>query len=96
MSVHHKLRKPPSTRAIIRSADKGAPREVGPSLKKLSKAEARDKYNHYTGNHPTIHCNRFPAWEDLSKADKRKWRDPLYRPWLIETERDDTINKGVK
>ena len=53
-------------------------RESGPSLKKLSKDEARAKYNYYAGNHPTIHCNRMANWEELSKAEKRKWRDPLY------------------
>ncbi len=52
----------------------------GPSLKKLSKAEARAKYNHYAGNHPTIHANRMATWEELSKAEKRKWREPLYLP----------------
>lgn len=37
------------------------------------KAEARRLYNAYTSNHPTIHCNRFPAWEELDVTTRAEW-----------------------
>ena len=30
-------------------------------------------YNNYTSNHPTIHCNRFPSWSELTEAEKQNW-----------------------
>jgi hypothetical protein len=35
--------------------------------------EARRLYNEYTANHPTIHCNRFPSWSELSAEDRTEW-----------------------
>lgn len=51
---------------------------AGPSLKKLSKAEARAKYEQYLKKHTTGNVAYFDAWDSLSNAEKRKWRDPLY------------------
>ena len=31
---------------------------------------ARQAYIDETSNHPTIHCNRFPSWSELSAALK--------------------------
>lgn len=40
--------------------------------KKLDKL-AKYLYDEYSGNHPTIHCNRFANWEELSNRDKFEW-----------------------
>lgn len=32
-------------------------------------------YIAHTSNHPTIHCNRFPSWEELSQAERDKWNE---------------------
>lgn len=69
----------PSNRLVQKLAFQHKPGEIGPSLKKLSKAEARAKYERYLKNHPTGNVAYFDAWEQLSKAEQRKWRDPLYR-----------------
>lgn len=37
------------------------------------KEKARQLYNQYSDNHPTIHCNRFPSWSELSKESKKDW-----------------------
>lgn len=34
---------------------------------------ARQMYNEYSGSHPTIHCNRFPSWNELSADYKNEW-----------------------
>lgn len=34
---------------------------------------ARKLYNAYTDNHPTIHCNRFPSWEELDAKERKEW-----------------------
>lgn len=36
-------------------------------------AAAKRLYLHYTGNHPTVHCNRFLPWDDLSLAEQAEW-----------------------
>lgn len=36
---------------------------------------ARDLYQQATDNDPNVHCNRFPAWSELSKAQKDVWRE---------------------
>lgn len=51
----------------------------GPSLKKLTKAEARAKYEQHIKDHPTGNVAYFDAWGSLSKAAQRKWRDPQYK-----------------
>lgn len=35
--------------------------------------KAKRLYSEYSGNHPTIHCNRFPSWDELSQAERDKW-----------------------
>lgn len=30
-------------------------------------------YKDYTANHPTIHCNRFPSWEELPDDQKENF-----------------------
>ena len=37
-------------------------------------AKAKELYNKHTDNHPTIHSNRFPSWEELRESDKEEWR----------------------
>lgn len=39
--------------------------------------KGHDAYTTYSGNHPTIHCNRFPDWSELSPIEKRKWILPF-------------------
>lgn len=36
-------------------------------------------YNQMTENHPTIHSNRFPSWEELTGEQKTQWRDQYRR-----------------
>lgn len=35
---------------------------------------ARSRYEESTANHPTIHCNRFLVWDELTEADRNEWR----------------------
>lgn len=37
-------------------------------------AKAKELYNNSTNNDDTIHCNRFPSWEELSEPVKANWR----------------------
>lgn len=61
--------------AAKRQLDVEQPDKVsGPSQQKLSKAEAQARYEKAA-------TSKFCApWSDLTKAEKRKWRDPLYNP----------------
>lgn len=34
---------------------------------------AKKLYQDFINNHPTIHTNRFPAWDELSEAGKKEW-----------------------
>ena len=34
---------------------------------------AKAAYYRHTENHPTIHSNRFPTWDEISADEKRKW-----------------------
>lgn len=36
--------------------------------------EARRLYQKHTDNHPTVHCNRFPTWAELSVVEQEEWR----------------------
>lgn len=47
---------------------------LGYSLIKHDDVAARELYEKYSSNHPTIHCNRFLAWSDLSDKEKSKYR----------------------
>lgn len=38
-------------------------------------AKAKKLYETYTDNHPTIHSNRFPIWDELSPLEKGQWLD---------------------
>lgn len=31
------------------------------------------RYNEYINNHPTIHTNRFPTWDELREDQKEQW-----------------------
>lgn len=35
--------------------------------------KAKKLYNDFTSNDPTIHCNRFPLWEELSEQHRNQW-----------------------
>ena len=37
-------------------------------------ARARELYTRYTDNHPIIHSNRFPTWDELSESERNEWR----------------------
>jgi hypothetical protein len=40
--------------------------------------KARELYERETANHPTIHCNRFPSWDELTFQEREKWFLELY------------------
>lgn len=43
-------------------------------VKKINFEEvAENLYTHYTDNHPTIHTNRFPTWDELNEKSKEPW-----------------------
>lgn len=37
---------------------------------------ARLRYNTWTDNQ-SIHCNRFPPWEELDESSRRQWREQV-------------------
>lgn len=50
-----------------------------PAADKVRVTDAEDKaaqalYSEYSGNHPTIHCNRFPSWSELTNEQRTEWR----------------------
>lgn len=36
---------------------------------------AKKLYLTETSNHPQIHCNRFPSWDELTSEEKQSWVD---------------------
>lgn len=48
--------------------------EYGRTERKIN-AKAEALYAAYTANDPTMHCNRFPAWGELTGAQKWPWRE---------------------
>lgn len=34
---------------------------------------AKAAYIKYAGNHPTIHCNLFPTWAELTEEERQRW-----------------------
>ena len=40
---------------------------------------AKKLYGLHADNHPTMHCNRFPAWSELKDADREEWREKARR-----------------
>jgi hypothetical protein len=36
--------------------------------------KGREAYEEHTANHPTMAADRFPAWSELSKWDRARWR----------------------
>lgn len=40
---------------------------------------AKKLYGQHTDNHPTMHCNRFPAWSELKDPDREEWREKARR-----------------
>lgn len=48
----------------------------------MNDAEAKRRYIEYTSNNDIVHCNRYPSWDELSKASKKTWKillDPANR-----------------
>ena len=45
---------------------------------KRTKQEAKSAYYYWAGNDPVVHANRMPDWKDLSKEERKKWRDPNF------------------
>ena len=33
----------------------------------------KSMYDEYSGNHPTIHSNRFPSWNELTQLQRDEW-----------------------
>lgn len=60
-----------SERAIRRSTEPGG--GTGPAKRKLSKEEAKARYDASVAGRPA------PAWVTLPKATQRKWRDPEFK-----------------
>lgn len=42
--------------------------------------KAKLLYNHFAGNDPIIHCNRFPSWEELSEQHRDQWIQRAWNP----------------
>jgi hypothetical protein len=42
-------------------------------LKSEIDEQARRAYQAYADNHPTIHCNRFPPWDELDPKSRDIW-----------------------
>lgn len=63
--------------AAMLAAAPAAPGAAPSGVRVDEDAAARKLYADYSGNHPTIHCNRFPAWQELTDADKQEWRDKV-------------------
>lgn len=40
----------------------------------MSDARAKAAYIAFADNHPTIHSNRFPLWEEMPEEDRETWR----------------------
>jgi hypothetical protein len=53
--------------------------------------QAREAYTRYTDNHPTIHCNRFPPWDELSQKNKDIWREAVRRQNELATTHLDLL-----
>lgn len=49
----------------------------GPGIAEMTRRmraeEARAAYEEHTANHPTIHTNRFPTWEELTPTERKRW-----------------------
>lgn len=45
----------------------------------IDEISIKDYYNQMTDNHPTIHCNRFPSWSELTDSQKAQWREQYKR-----------------
>ncbi|AVH84932.1 hypothetical protein RsoM2USA_3 [Ralstonia phage RsoM2USA] len=43
--------------------------DVHPNLMKF----AQDLYEHHAANHPTLHCNLFAPWSELSLEERDEW-----------------------
>lgn len=43
-------------------------------LNLMDEFAAKGRYIAHTDNHPTIHSNRFPTWDELSEEAKDEWR----------------------
>lgn len=52
--------------ALSKKAEKG----LNKLTDKVLEAEAKKQYDYETDNHPTIHSNLFPAWEELSDEER--------------------------
>jgi hypothetical protein len=48
--------------------------EYGRTERRIN-AKAQALYDAATANDPTIHCNRFPAWSELTGAQRWPWRE---------------------
>lgn len=60
-------------------------------MKRLTVREyAKKRYEDRTNNHPTIHCNRFPSWEELTDAEREKLVQEIY------AELETLIDEGEK
>ena len=51
-----------NTRATLPTQSAGVEEQSGKSM-----------YDEYSGNHPTIHCNRFPSWSELTHDQRDEW-----------------------
>ncbi len=41
----------------------------------LLRVALRLAYERHTDNHPTIHCNRFLSWGELTGAEREQWAE---------------------
>jgi hypothetical protein len=60
-------------------------------------AAARALYATETDNHPTIHCNRFPSWAELSNDRKAPYLRRVLQPESRGSElEDETVRQWVE
>ena len=44
-----------------------------PSTTNTAAQAGKSLYDEYSGNHPTIHSNRFPSWSELTHDQRDEW-----------------------
>jgi len=56
----------------------------GDAVSANARVNGQQLYEAYAGNHPTIHCNRFPSWSELTHESRKQWLNAA-----------DTVNAAI-
>ena len=64
--------------------------------------KAKELYYNSIGNHPAIHSNRFPTWDELMEREREVWRTIFKNGGpnittlnTLSTNNDGVYNDGV-